>query len=91
MTKFLSFCKIFRPQPGCIDYGKNFDSGRRDLIGDNERKFVQNQFAGVPNTPQPAYQRGVGKLHGFLPDSRNDTVGGLRVFLSDMGVNFGQI
>ena len=72
-----------------MDHGKNFDSGRRDLIGDNERELGHDQFAGVLNTPQPAYQRGVGKLYGFPADGGNNTIGGLRIFLPDMGVNLG--
>jgi len=74
-----------------MDHGKNFDSGRRDLIGDNERELCHDQFAGVSNASQSAYQRGVGKLHGFPADGRNNTIGGWRIFLPDMGVNLGQV
>lgn len=39
--------EVFWPQSGGMDYGKNFDSGRCDLIGDNVRKLGCDQFPSV--------------------------------------------
>ena len=85
----LSFREIFRPQPGGMDHGKNFDSGRRDLIGDNEGCLVMTSSRVFSTRPRSAYQRGVNKLHGFLANGGNNTIGGLRIFFPDMGVNLG--
>src|SRR3989338_8231948 len=74
-----------------MDHGKNFDSGRHDLISRNVREIGYDEFTGVFNAPRSACQRGMGKLHGLLVDGRNNTIGGLRVFLPDMGVNLGQV
>ena len=85
------FREIFRPQSGGMNYGKNFDGGRSDLVGDNVRKLGYDQLAGILNPPRSAWQGCAGQRQSIPANGGNDTIGCLRVFFPDMVVNLGQI